>query len=153
MILLDEIDRIPLGDRAITTMKTSKHSTTKYASVWLDGKNVYLHRYVLSRMLGRELTSADKADHINGNGLDNRRCNIRLCEHRQNMWNQGSRKNTSSIYKGVTFFKRDGSWQAKIAPNGKTIHLGYFQTEAEAAQAYNEKAKEIFGEFAKLNDL
>ena len=153
MVLLDMEDREAIKDTNITIAKTSKHSTTHYARIQIDGKSVYVHRFVLSRMLGRELTSKDRVDHANGNGLDNRRCNIRLCEHRQNMWNQGGRKNTSSKYKGVTYFKRDGNWQAKIAPNGKTVHLGYFKTEEEAAKAYNDKAVELFSEFAKLNDL
>ncbi len=153
MVLLDSIDREPIEGKALSTAKTSKYSNTTYCTIYLNGKNVYLHRYVLARMLGRELTNKDRVDHINGNGLDNRRENIRLCKHQQNMWNQPSRRNTSSKYKGVTYFKRDGNWQAKIAPNGKTLQLGYFKTEVEAADAYNQKATELFGEFAKLNDL
>jgi len=153
MILLDEEDRELIQGKALTSAFHSPFSNTKYVTFYLNGKNVYLHRFVMSNILGRPLKSTERVDHINGNGLDNRRCNLRLCEHKQNMANQGSRKNTSSKYKGVTFYKRDQKWQAKISPNGKTIHLGYFDSEIEAAKAYNRKAVEVFGEFARLNDL
>ena len=91
-------------------------------------------------------------DHINHNGLDNRKANLRIVTKEQNLWN--SRKNISygtSIYKGVTFFKRDNRWRAYITYKKKHIFIGSFPDEQAAAKAYDEKAKQLFGEFAYLN--
>jgi hypothetical protein len=146
-MIVDQID----SDIEVTgEYKTSKHANTKYAHT-KDSK--YVHRTVMARMLGRPLKRNEIVDHINGDGLDNRRCNLRLCTHAENMANTGSYKNSSSQYKGVTFFKRDGNWQAKICPKGKTIHLGYYSQESEAALAYNYAAKHYFGDFAKFNEV
>lgn len=90
-------------------------------------------------------------DHIDHNGLNNMRSNLRFCSPRENMMNTRKRKNTSSVYKGVNFHKRDKKWQAQIIINGKHIHLGYFNSEVNAAKAYNVRAMELFGEFANLN--
>ncbi len=95
-------------------------------------------------------------DHINGNSLDNRKCNLRICTNAQNLYNQKKRKRQShSRFKGVTFRKdlKSKPWEAFIYANGKSKRLGYFATEIEAAKAYNEAAKEAYGEYAKLNEL
>ncbi len=101
----------------------------------------------------REIMKAPKGmvvDHINHNTLDNRRCNLRLCTISQNNRNQHPRGG-SSMFKGVCFYKRDDKWQAYIRLDGKRHHLGYFSNEISAAEAYDAKAKELFGEFAYLN--
>ena len=92
-------------------------------------------------------------DHIDGNGLNNQKYNLRFCTNSENQMNVRKQKNTSSIYKGVCFYKCSKKWMASIGLNGKKTHLGYFDTEAEAAKAYNTKAIELFGEFANLNKL
>jgi hypothetical protein len=115
--------------------------------------NKYVHRVVMARVLGRHLERNEKVDHINGNGLDNRRCNLRVVTHAENLANRPGWKQSSSKYKGVTFFKRDQKWQAKICPKGKTIHLGYFEDEKEAAHEYNKAAILHFGEMAVLNPI
>lgn len=92
-------------------------------------------------------------DHINSDGLDNRRSNLRICTKQQNNMNQRPQVGKSSVYKGVTWRTRDKIWAAQIHINKKTIHLGHFKLETDAARAYNEAAKIYFGEFAKLNDL
>ena len=89
-------------------------------------------------------------DHINGNTLDNRKLNLRQCTHQQNMMNAVKKRKSLSKFKGV--FRNGNSWGARIG-NGGRIHIGSFKTEEEAAKAYNEKALELFGEFAKLNDI
>ena len=85
--------------------------------------------------------------------LDNRKENLRLCTHRQNI--QASRKrngNTSSKYKGVHWEKSRQKWRGKITRmDGKTIFLGYFDSELDAAKVYDDKARELFGDFAQLN--
>lgn len=89
-------------------------------------------------------------DHINGNGLDNRKSNLRLVTKSQNMMNRGLQKNSISGYVGVSKHKQ-GKWRAYIKVNRKQIHIGMFTDKKEAAKAYNEAAKHYHGEFAKLN--
>ena len=90
-------------------------------------------------------------DHRNGDGLDNQRANLRKCTNAQNQMNQRlSRANTSG-YKGVTWYKPLNSWCARIQINKKLIHIGYYANINDAAIAYNERAKVLFGEFAFLN--
>lgn len=94
-------------------------------------------------------------DHINGNGLDNRRSNLRLATAFQNLANMAIRPHTSQ-YKGVSYYKHRTSykkWVAEIRCNRKRVRLGAFESEIEAARAYNEAAKNLFGEFARLNPI
>ncbi len=90
-------------------------------------------------------------DHINHDGLDNRRGNLRLCTRLQNSRNRLPRRGGSSKYKGVTWNKRRKKFMAEIRVNQKYQYLSYFENEIDAAKAYDKKAKEFFGEFAFLN--
>ena len=91
-------------------------------------------------------------DHKDGNPLNNRLSNLREASSADNQANQKKQsKQTSSFYKGVYLFKRDNKWMAYINREGKRYHLGYFNSQEEAAVAYDKKAKDLFGEFAKLN--
>lgn len=115
-----------------------------------DGdKVVYMHREVLSEVL--LVDGSKEIDHINGNSLDNRKANLRVCTCRQNAQNLRKRKGCSSRFKGVCWSKNTGKWRARIEHSVKQIHLGYFESESEAAKAYDEKAKELFGKFAHPN--
>lgn len=110
-----------------------------------------MHRFLLK-------APADlMVDHANGDKLDNRRENLRLCTNSQN---QANRKVTVGVstFKGVTWQRRPGCtsrgfWKAQIVVGGKLTYLGSFRTDREAAAAYNEAASAMFGEFAHLNDL
>ncbi len=109
-------------------------------------KLVNLHREIMSAPAGLVV------DHINGNGLDNRRANLRLATHSQNACNRRRDKSkTSSRFVGVSFKKLDGRWAARINYKGKTLSLGRFDSEIAAAKAYDEAAKKYHGEFARLN--
>jgi hypothetical protein len=91
-------------------------------------------------------------DHINHNGLDNRKANLRIVSQTQNVWN--ARKwatKCSSRYKGVNFTKMNNKWRAKIMHKRKWFNLGYFDDEESAARAYDAKARELFGEYSCLN--
>lgn len=90
-------------------------------------------------------------DHIDHNGLNNQRSNLRKSTDQQNSFNARKRSNTSSIYKGGCYLKKDKMWQGRITLNGKRYFLGVHKNEIDAAIAYDEKAKELFGEFACLN--
>jgi hypothetical protein len=93
-------------------------------------------------------------DHKNGNGLDNRRNNLRICTQQQNVFNQKKRTTkTSSRYKGVSFSKRANKFIAYISCNYKRTYIGTYKNEIDAARAYNNKAIEYFGEYAKLNTI
>ena len=113
-------------------------------------KTIYMHRVITNVPKGKQV------DHINGNTLDNRRENLRTCTRSQNQMNRGRTKNNKSGYKGIYYAKdkpRFKPWQAQIKHNKKTIYLGYYKTKEEAALAYNKKAIELFGEYAKLNNV
>ena len=126
-----------------------KSPNTMYANRYysLGSKRVTqrMHRFIL------DAPSGVMVDHINQNGLDNRRCNIRLCNRMQNGWNRKISKNNKSGYKGVAFHKIDKRYRSSIMANGKAYVLGNFKCKHEAAKAYNKKAIELYGEFARLN--
>lgn len=105
---------------------------------------VYMHRVIMSAP--DELV----VDHINGNPLDNRKENLRLCTKSQNGFNRGFQKNNTSGYKGVYYLKDTGRWKAMITAEGKNYNLGCFQTPNEAYEAYCAAAKQLHGEFVKL---
>lgn len=93
----------------------------------------------------------NQIDHINLNKLDNRKVNLRVVTLQQNSFNRKSHTNSSSKYKGVSWLKRDKKWNSSICKDGKSYYLGRFINEIDAAKKYNDKAIELFGEYAKLN--
>jgi hypothetical protein len=91
-------------------------------------------------------------DHINHNGLDNRKANLRFATTQQNSWNKRKQKgNCSSKYKGVDWSKSENKWKARITCNDRWIFIGYFDDEKAAAMAYDARAKELFGDYAAPN--
>lgn len=113
---------------------------------WLgDGKSkgVLLHRAILGAPEGVEV------DHKDGDGLNNRRSNLRLATHKQNMGNMRKHRNNTSGYTGVSRHPRDrGRWRAVIMVDGKQRYLGVFRDKESAAEAYAEAARRILGEWA-----
>jgi len=104
-----------------------------------------MHRYLMG-------FSAMEVDHINGNTLDNRINNLRLSTRSGNCANRGKLKGTNS-YKGVYFISKSGKWRALIRKDKIRYHLGMFNTELEAINAYNNAAKKYHGNYAKLNKI
>ena len=107
--------------------------------------NIHMHREIAKPPI------AIGVDHRNGNGLDNRRLNLRPATQQQNNHHASLRKDNTSGYKGVCYYKRGSHWRAYISINQKILHIGYFDTAKQAAKAYDRKATILFGEFAYLN--
>lgn len=102
----------------------------------------------------REITKAEKGmqvDHINGDTLDNRRGNLRVCTKTENGRNRNPVKGTTSRFKGVCMPKGRVKWWASIHVNDKKLYLGSYENEEEAARVYDKAALEHFGEYARLN--
>lgn len=112
-------------------------------------KTIYMHRYIIS--LKQELSKEILVDHKDGDALNNLSENLRVCNKQQNQHNQKSHINSTSKYKGVSFDKSRNKWRVNICFNYKVKGVGRFETEIEAAQAYNMVAKELHGEFANIN--
>lgn len=105
-------------------------------------------------LMHREIMDTPKhlvCDHINRNGLDNRKQNLRNCTKQENGMNRPSQKNGTSRYKGVCWHRRMKKWVACIKGKGRKSHLGYFVSETSAAKAYDNAARKYHGEFANLN--
>lgn len=131
-----------------------KYKRTQYAGTSRPiGNGKYTTLSVHRLIMNLSDRSVD-IDHINGNGLDNRRLNLRLATRSQNLANLPAINGRK--YKGVHVYstKRKGSqWRAKIQIHGKQINIGAFDSELEAAKAYNRAAIEHFGEFARINEV
>jgi hypothetical protein len=110
-----------------------------------ESRTIHMHRVILSVPIGMSV------DHINGNGLDNRRSNLRICTSHENSFNHSLISSNTSGYKGVCWNKASSKWQAGIMLNGKSTHLGLFSDPVDAARAYDVAARKLFGEFAWLN--
>jgi hypothetical protein len=145
--LIDEEDYIFLSEFTWTKTKFGYASTIKQ----IKNKKycLYMHQLVLGKA-----PKGFVIDHINRNRLDNRRKNLRYVTITQNSMNRTSeRKRKNSDYKGVFPSCSGKRWKARITFNKKVYNLGSFGTAEEAAEAYNEAAKEFFGEFACLNKI
>jgi hypothetical protein len=118
---------------------------TSYAHTWIDGTMITMHRLILQASRGEEV------DHINGNGLDNQRGNLRLCVRTLNAKNRRKFTECSSRFKGVNWHKWRNRWATRIQKDHLQISLGYFLNEEDAARAYDNAATELFGEFALTN--
>lgn len=119
----------------------------RYAVRKVKNKAIYMHRLVAKPSDGLEV------DHINGNSLDNRKTNLRVCTHKQNCQNTKKQSNNTSGYKGVSFNKGKNKWKAYINIDRRQVFLGYHNEIKDAARKYNEAAIRYFGEFARINKL
>lgn len=135
-------------------------NSSKWSALFNRKQNWYAHRCVkkdgrwttliMSRFIMNVTNPQIHVDHIDGNGLNNQKINLRLCTNAQNMCNRRMiRGKKLSQYLGV--YKMSSKWLAKLTHKQKAIIIGYYATEIEAAHAYNEAAKKYHGEFARPN--
>ena len=106
-----------------------------------SGKHKLLHRILMNAPDGTDV------DHIDGNPLNNRKCNLRICTHQQNLMNVAKKKNNTSGFKGVYFNKQLQKFRAQINIDGKRKHLGYFEKAEDAYKVYCEACAKHHGEF------
>lgn len=138
--------------RDLDTVRPHVWSTTRfnskatfYALGHIDDRAVSLHRFLTNA------ASGEVVDHADGDGLNNRRSNLRITTHAANMRNTRKRTGTSSRYKGVSWDGSRSKWQAYLSVDGRRIVLGRFDREEDAARAYDVAAKQYHKDFAKLN--
>ena len=116
-----------------------------YAVGWVDGRDVFLHVFLMNPPFGMEV------DHIDGNGLNCQKSNMRLATHANNLKNMNKHRDNTSGFKGVALHKSTGKYQANIWVDGVQHYLGLFILAEEAAHVYDDSARFYHGEFASLN--
>jgi hypothetical protein len=121
------------------------HLDKGYATRTDKGKVITMHRQIMQPPKGKVV------DHFDGNRAHNCRTNLRFCTNAQNMRNRRKCSGASSVYKGVYYNRQRHKWSARCHYRGEPSWLGHFDSEIEAARAYDRKAVELFGEFARLN--
>lgn len=143
-------------DKAMRTRVLDKAGSLNpngYLTVMVDGKSYKVHRIVFSIRHGVELSPDIEIDHINGDKSDNSIDNLRSATRAENNRNIGLTRANNSGLKGAHWHKKAKKWCSNLTHNKKNIHLGLYDTKEEAALAYNEAAKRLHGEFARLNEI
>lgn len=144
--------QIPLSNGGFALIDASDEPLVKGRTWWRDNRG-----YVVAKIkqrcarLHRVLLGfpPHDIDHRDGDKLNNRRENLRPCTNHQNQAN--SKPHGGKRFKGVYLQRKSGRFEAAIHPHGKRMHLGTFSTAEDAARAYDSKAREVYGEFARLN--
>lgn len=122
---------------------------TIYGYIQVRVKQRFYKAHRLAFLLKNGKWPKEEVDHINGNQMDNRWCNLRQASRFQNAKNVKLRSDNVTGFKGVSWHKRANKFYARIAHNGKQIYIGLFLTAEDANRAYREKAKELFGDFCR----
>ncbi|MGH2478191.1 MAG: HNH endonuclease [Ktedonobacteraceae bacterium] len=129
------------------------NSRGKYPIGRYNGPIVKLHRIVAERMIGKPIPKDMVVDHIDGDPLNCHRDNLRIATPRQNMQNRKHHQNSKHAYKGIMVNGSGHHWFARIMHHGKYQLFGPYDTPLEAAKMYDIKAKEYFGEYARINGV
>lgn len=144
--IVDDCVPIEITSKKWYADKGNKEKTKFYAASYIrsEGKKVkvYLRRIICKAEKGQYV------DHINGNTLDNRKENLRICSYSENQMNRKIVSNNSSGHRGISYEKRTGLWTARVKFKGKSKWLGRFQSKDDAISVYRESARKLFGEFA-----
>ena len=153
--------KLTKGKFALVDDEDFEHLNQLKWCVLISGNNVYARRHHktgnkrITILMHREVLATPKGfytDHINGNGLDNRKSNLRVCTQQDNMRNLRAQTGGTSKYKGVYWSKRSNKWHAqiKVSVDGTRKSLGFYSLEEDAYKAYCEAAKKYHGEFARF---
>ncbi len=149
-VLLDDADYHLVGESSWFALRTAASRTVYvvrefYITPGRRGRRrvEQMHRVIM------QPRKNETVDHINGNGLDNRRENLRICSTRQNAWNARLSKANTSGVKGVCWAAREGKWLARVYDNRKVVWGGYFSCLAEAKAAIMAARERLHGEFAR----
>ncbi len=147
--LVDDSDFEWLNQWSWCTRKKKENCFYAGRNDWLNKRNhiLLMERQIMKPAKGMEV------DHKNGNSLDNRRHNLRICTRRQNLKNQAMHKNNKCGFKGVYWSYTSKKWCSKIFVDGKSKNLGVYFCIIEAARAYDKAAMKYHGEFARLNNV
>lgn len=152
-VFIDDEDAIYLGNRTWRITKTRlpylSATTSDYIGV-INGKRKTHKRYIFFHRLATKCISGMCVDHINGNTLDNRKCNLRVCTNKQNHMNTSIPIHNTSGYKGVSYDKERNNWQAYISINNKKVFIGRYKTPKEAHDAYCEYGLNARGEYFSI---
>lgn len=140
----------PTANAVKPGMTAGRKNGGGYWEVSVDSCRYKVHRIIYYMLTGEDPGNYD-VDHIFGNLDDN--ISVRKVTKSQNLANSRPRKNSSSIYKGVSYSKNSKKWYSEIQVNNKRIYLGIFESEKEAALAYNKAAMENFGEYCWINKI
>lgn len=147
--------KIPLGDEQFAIVDDEDFElVNQYQWRGHKGGNSDNHIYAVTRLRMHRLVMQAPpgmvVDHINGDTLDNRKCNLRLCTTSQNQQNSRPRKGTSR-YKGVSYNAKKKKWLGAFMANGKVHYVGCFTSEEQWAKAVDKKRKEVCGDYATTN--
>jgi hypothetical protein len=154
-IISEKVSKLILRDGTTSLVPTDVIETLNQYTWCREGTG-----YLMSRTFGRAVKihriimnpkPKDFVDHKNGDPLDNRYENLRICSKQQNEFNRKIHSNNTSGYRGVSFHSQTKKWRATINFNKKQYSLGFFETASDAAKAYNRTAAELFGDFARFN--
>lgn len=146
---VDEIDAEFILNMGLWFAKCDRNGRYYAARSERRSTTIRMHQVIAERMGLR----AKCTDHVDGDGLNNRRSNLRAATSSQNNANRGAQINNTSGYKGVSWDYQKQKWRAKIQSRGETLHLGCFCSRDVAARAYNYAARRLFGEFAYQNEV
>lgn len=151
-----QYSKVDDDDFPLLSKPTWQASYDKKRGVFLASRGVWnsLAKKPKTVLMAREIAKPkgrNQVDHINHDTLDNRKDNLRICTRSQNAMNQQKQNNNTSGFKGVCWSKHNRKWVSRIVLEGKTIHIGGFNSREDAGRAYDEKATEIYGKFAHLN--
>ena len=130
---IDDIDKV----------KEYRWNLDNYGYVKCTNKGIFIHRFIMNAPKGKSV------DHINGDKLDNRKCNLRICTQANNLKNQKKRKNNKSGHTGVYWREKDNKWGAYICVNYKSIYLGLYDDKEEAIKVRKEAEMKYFGEYKR----
>lgn len=148
IVMIDDED-YELISKYTWSLLPSKNGQTYYAKTNLFNSkpaSLQIHTLIL-KSYGLHV------DHIDRNGLNNQKENLRICTRSQNMMNKIKIKPATSKYKGVCWYDKYKKWNARIGVNNRRFCLGYFDTQEDAALAYNIAAKKFHREFCRLNEI